>query len=68
MMGLSGGERISMIRLAVLIRSTRVADRRNCRGIYALMLSRVRIESTQSNLSDVLIYSAVYDSNKYNVL
>jgi len=40
MMGLSDGERISMIRSAVLIQYTRVTDgrmdTRNWRGIYAL--------------------------------
>jgi len=35
MMGLSGGERISMMGSAVLIQCTRVTDGRNWRGIYA---------------------------------
>jgi len=46
MMGLSNSERISMLHSAVLIQYTRVTDRRNWRGIYALyhnyMLSRVK--------------------------
>ena len=45
MIGLSDGERISMIRSAVLIQYTRVTDRRNWRGKRAIayMLSRVKI-------------------------
>jgi len=54
MMGRSDSERISMIRLVVLMQSMRVTDRqtdgRNCRGIYTRhsILSRVRRKETEN--------------------
>ena len=56
MMGLSDGERISMIRSAVLIQYTRVTDRqtdrRNWRGIYALQLYDVARKNDWTNFHD----------------
>jgi len=53
-MGLSEGERISMIRSAVLIQYTRVTDRqtdgRNWRGIYGLQLYAVARKNQQKLL------------------
>ena len=58
LMGLSESERISMIRSAVLIESTRVTDGRNFRGIYALYAvarkNNSRVKITPIQLTDAL--------------
>jgi len=56
MMGLSDGERILMLRSAVLIQSMRVTDRRNFRGIRAIayMLSRVKTWTWTGSLQSFL--------------
>ena len=64
-MGLSDGERISMIRSAVLIQYTRVTDRQTdgqtelawhtCIRAIAYMLSRVKSYSAHIDLPEVLV-------------
>jgi len=62
-MGLSDGERISMISSAVLPQRTRVTDGRNWRGIRAIayMLSRVKtlVQSAERSLRQAACYENV---------